>query len=123
MVLNPRFGALGLLVLPFALAFEALGPVVETAGYAVAAAGFAAALIDLDLVGLLFLSAVVYGTLVSVAAVLLEELSSGRDAPTRDLLRIVLYAVLENLGYRQVTAWWRLGGFVSAFGRRPSGTR
>jgi len=123
MVFNPRFRALGLLILPSSLAFEAFGPLLETAGYAVAAAGVAAGVVDPGLVALLFLSAVVYGTLVSVAAVLLEELSSGRDAPAGDLLRIVLYAVLENLGYRQATAWWRLGGVVSAFGRRPSGLR
>ena len=123
MILNPRFGALGLLILPSSLAFEALGPFVELAGYVVAGGGLAAGLVGATLVELLFLSAIAYGTLVSVAAVLLEELSSGRDAPGRDLLRIVLYAVLENLGYRQATAWWRLGGVVSAFGRQPSGAR
>jgi len=123
MMLNPRFGALGLLVLPLSLTFEAFGPLVETAGYVIAAAGLATGVVDRTLVELLFLSAIVYGTLVSVAAVLLEELSSGHDAPARDLLRIVLYAALENLGYRQVTAWWRLGGVVSALGRRTAGPR
>jgi len=123
MILNPRFGALGLLILPSSLAFETVGPLVESAGYVVAVAGFAAGLVAPALVELLFLSAIVYGTLVSVAAVLLEELSSGRDASARDLLRIVRYAVLENLGYRQAMAWWRLGGVVSAFSRPPSGAR
>lgn len=117
MILNPRFGTLGLLILPSSLAFEAFGPLVETAGYVVAAAGLAAGVVDRTAVELLFLAAIVYGTLVSVAAVLLEELSSGRDAPARDLLRIVLHAALENLGYRQAAAWWRLGGVVTAFGR------
>ena len=123
MILNPRFGALGLLILPSSLAFEALGPLVETSGYVAAAAAVAAGVLDPAFAELLFLSAIVYGTLVSVAAVLLEELSSGRDARASDVLRLVLYGVLENIGYRQATAWWRLCGVFAAFGRRRNGIR
>jgi hypothetical protein len=31
----------------------------------------------------------------------------------RDLLRMTLYAVLENFGYRQLTLWWRVKGMWS----------
>ena len=121
MILNPRFGTLGLLVLPAVLAFEALGPHVEAAGYVVAIAGLAAGVFDSAFAELLFLSAIMYGTLVSVAAVLVEELSSDHDTGAADLLRVAFFGMLENLGYRQVTGWWRLRGVVAAFGRRRPG--
>ncbi|MEO7276273.1 MAG: YaiO family outer membrane beta-barrel protein, partial [Vicinamibacterales bacterium] len=59
---------------------------------------------------LLFLAAVVYGALISVAAVILEEVSFRRYPRVTDLLKMAMYGVLENFGYRQLTLWWRLRG-------------
>ena len=60
----------------------------------------------------MFLAAVVYGALISVAAVILEEVSFRRYPRLLDLLRLAMYAVLENFGYRQLTVWWRLRGSI-----------
>jgi hypothetical protein len=54
----------------------------------------------------------------SVAVVLLEELSFRRYSRTRDLLSLLWLGVLENLGYRQVTAFFRLRAFYSKARRR-----
>ncbi len=57
-----------------------------------------------------FLAAVVYGTMISLASVLLEELSFRRYPRVSDLLTLALYGCLENFGYRQLTSWWRIAG-------------
>lgn len=112
MIGNPRFGWVGMFSLPYYLLFEALGPVVELSGYVVTAAAVAAGLVDWHYAKLLFLVAVVYGSLNSVAAVLLEELSFRRYPRVRDLLWLVTVGVVENFGYRQLTTWWRIAGVV-----------
>jgi cellulose synthase/poly-beta-1,6-N-acetylglucosamine synthase-like glycosyltransferase len=123
MLFNPRYGVVGLLAMPFYLVFEALGPLVELTGYAVTALAVASGVLDWRFAELFFLAAVVYGTLLSVAAVVLEELSFRRYPKVTDLLRLVLYGVLENFGYRQLTTWWRLVGTVDYFrGRQGWGT-
>jgi cellulose synthase/poly-beta-1,6-N-acetylglucosamine synthase-like glycosyltransferase len=112
MIGNPRYGIVGLFSMPYYLIFEALGPIVEVAGYAVTAVAVAFGLLDVVFAELLFLSAVVYGAVMSVAAVLLEELTFRRYPRTRDLARLCAYGVLENFGYRQLTTWWRFRGVV-----------
>jgi len=52
-----------------------------------------------------------YGMLLSIWAVVLEEVSFRRYRRFVDLFRMLLFASLENFGYRQMTVWWRLKAF------------
>lgn len=102
----------GMLSMPYYLLFEALGPVVEVAGFAVTAVAVAFGLINWHYAELVFLVAIVFGTINSVAAVLLEEVSFRRYPRLRDLLWLVAFGILENFGYRQLTTWWRIRDMV-----------
>ena len=110
MMLNPRYGAVGLFGMPYFLVFEALGPLVEVAGYVVTIGACALGLLDWRFAQLLFLVAVCYGALISLSAVVLEELSFRRYPRLLDLLRLAVFGIAENFGYRQLTTWWRLRG-------------
>ena len=84
---NPRYGAMGLVVVPYFVLIELLAPVVELVGLVAVAAGLAVGAIDVPF-ALLFL----------------------------------LVALCEGLGYRQLTAVWRLRGLVGFLrGRREWG--
>jgi|FLYL01.1.fsa_nt_gi cellulose synthase/poly-beta-1,6-N-acetylglucosamine synthase-like glycosyltransferase len=109
---NPRYGALGLLAAPYFMVFEMLGPVVELAGYLVVPLAWGLGLLAPAFALAFFLLAVVTGTLLSVSALALEELSFRRHQRTRDIVRMLVYAVVDNLGYRQLTNLWRLLGIV-----------
>ena len=115
MLFNPKYGTVGLLALPYYLVFEALGPIIELLGYVVTAVAVAVGLIDFVFAELLFLAAVVYGTLISLLSVVLEELAFRRYPRVLDLVRLALYGIIENFGYRQLTTWWRLAGIVDYF--------
>jgi cellulose synthase/poly-beta-1,6-N-acetylglucosamine synthase-like glycosyltransferase len=112
MIGNPRYGAAGWLAMPYYLIFEGLGPAFEFCGYAVTLVALSAGLLDWRFAQLLFLSAVAYGTLISVAAVLLEEMSFRRYPRLRDLFLLILFAIVENFGYRQLSTWWRVRGTI-----------
>jgi cellulose synthase/poly-beta-1,6-N-acetylglucosamine synthase-like glycosyltransferase len=118
MIGNPRFGPIGLLALPFFLLFELLGPVVELVG--LAAVGLAAVLGALDTTTALvmFGLALGLGTLLSTAAVAVEEFSYARYTRGREVGVLLLAGLLENVGYRQLHAWFRLRGLVAALMRR-----
>jgi hypothetical protein len=62
--------------------------------------------------------AVLLGALLSVSALALEEFSFRRHARGREAGRLLVYALLENLGYRQLTDFWRLQAFVDIVRRR-----
>lgn len=118
MLLRPRYGMAGLFAMPYYLVFEALGPIIEAAGYSVTIAAVAFGLLDRRFAELLFLAAVGFGVVISIASVLLEEVSFRRYPRVADLLLLVGLGVLENVGYRQITTWWRLQGVVDFFRRR-----
>jgi hypothetical protein len=44
----------------------------------------------------------------SMMAVLLNDLAFHSYRQTKDLVSLVGAALLENIGYRQITVWWRL---------------
>lgn len=115
MLFNPRYGVVGMIAMPYFLIFEAIGPAVEVTGYLLIAVAVPLGLLDWRFAELFFLSAVVYGSLLSVAAVALEELSFRRYPKVTDLLTLAAYGVLENFGYRQLATYWRVSGMVAFF--------
>jgi cellulose synthase/poly-beta-1,6-N-acetylglucosamine synthase-like glycosyltransferase len=118
MVGNPRYGRIGLLVLPYYLAFELLGPLVELFGVIAVALAFAFGMANLSFALLFAAVAFGYGAFVSVSALAVEEFSFHRYPRWRDLAVGVAAAGLENLGYRQLHAWWRLRGLARALSGR-----
>jgi cellulose synthase/poly-beta-1,6-N-acetylglucosamine synthase-like glycosyltransferase len=117
---NPRYGAFGLLAIPYFVFLEFMGPVVETIGTALTIVAFLVG----DLSGASFLAFLVLAFLVaillSIAALALEEFNFRRHPRTRDVVSLVFYTVLENLGYRQINDLWRMMAFVD-LARRKQG--
>ena len=102
---------------------EAGFPVIEVTGYVLTVVAIAFGLLDWRFAELFFLAAIVYGSLLSVAAIALEELSFRRYPRAADLLRLAAYGVLENFGYRQLATCWRIVGVIDYFrGRKGWGT-
>jgi cellulose synthase/poly-beta-1,6-N-acetylglucosamine synthase-like glycosyltransferase len=118
MIGNPRYGRVGLLGMPYYLAFEALAPVVELGGFLAVLLGLAFGLVDWTFGVLFLLVAVGYGVFLSLAALTVEEFTFHRYPRWRDLAVAFAAAVLENVGYRQLHAWWRLRGLVAMLRRR-----
>ena len=120
MVGNPRYGAVGLLALPFYLIFEFLGAFIEWIGYVVFAVSWALGAIDWPYAVVFIAIALTSGLLLSLAAVLLEDLAFRRHGQFRDLLRLFGYAIAENFGYRQILTLYRIRGFVAYLRRDQS---
>ncbi len=118
MIFNPRYRSVGLIGLPYFLIFELLGPVVEIFGYAAFALGLVLGLLNAEFALAFLLVAVGLGVLLSTAAVFLEELRLERYPRWRDLLKLTVYGVVENFGYRQLNTFWRVKAMISYRGKR-----
>ena len=64
--------------------------------------------------------AVALGVAQSIASVALEQLAFRRYTRLRDIALLLGLAVLENIGYRQMTVYWRIRGLVSYFRKTQS---
>ena len=118
MLLNPRYGRPGLIGFPYQVMVELLGPVIELVGMASILASAFVGLLSREAMLYLLLFGYLAGTIISVAAVLLEELTYRRYASIRDLLRLLAYTFLDFFPYRQFLIVCRIWGLVDYF-RRP----
>src|SRR2546422_5643598 len=91
---------------------------VEVLGYVITVVGFALRIVNVQFALLFVLVAWGYGMLLSIWAVVLEEVSFRRYGRVGDLARLLLFATLENFGYRQRTVWWRLKAFLTVWQQR-----
>lgn len=109
---NPSYGALGLLVFPYFVFGELLAPVIEAMGLLIMILIIALGEIDLSFACLFFLVAYGYGILLSLAALTIEEFTFHRTATLMDRVWLVLWCLFENIGFRQLTVYWRLRGLI-----------
>ncbi len=115
---NPRYGTLGLIAFPHAFFFEMLGPLVEVLGYLAIIVSFLFGILNLQFFLLFFAIAVLYGVFLSIAAVLLEEISFRRYPGWVDLSKLIVFGILENFGYRQMLALFKLKALWDVVRRR-----
>jgi cellulose synthase/poly-beta-1,6-N-acetylglucosamine synthase-like glycosyltransferase len=109
---NRRYGALGTVVTPAYLVVEWLSPIVEAVGLVFVGVLWATGRVDTEFAVLFLLLAYGLGVLFSLGGLLLEELTSRRYGSIRSRGRLVVAALLENFGYRQLTVVWRLRGLL-----------
>ncbi len=112
MLFNRKYGILGMLSFPFQLYVEALGAGAEFLGYFMVPLALFFGVVPVSLFVLFVLLSLAYGGLLSVGGVLLEELTYRRYPGFRDLMLLLIYAISENIGYRQLVLYYRFQGLV-----------
>ncbi len=117
MFFNPHYGRIGMIAYPFFFLLETFGPLIEIGGYATFLAAVLMGRASGAYVLAFFMVAFVFGMVLSVAAVGLEELGFRRYPKSSDLARLFVLAVIENVGYRQLSTFWRFRGLYSALRR------
>lgn len=107
-----RYGTLGLVAMPYFVLIELLAPVVEAAGLLLLLAEVALLGLNEEFAILFLLVAYGLGMLITTATILVDELTYRSFGRARETLRLLAWSVVEPLGYRQLTVWWRLKGIV-----------
>ncbi|MCH8961457.1 MAG: glycosyltransferase family 2 protein, partial [Bacteroidetes bacterium] len=124
MLFNPRYRQVGLFAMPYQFVFEFLGPLVEILGYVLLPLLYLSGLVSTEHLLLFFAVSILYGTLLSIAAVLMGLWTEGRLADGRNSVSLfryggvlnaivlVSYATLSMVGYRQMQLYYLGKGFV-----------
>ncbi len=110
MMLNPRYGRVGVVGFGYILLVDVLGPIVELLGYVLIPAFWAMGLLSVEYLLAFLAVSFTFGVVISVGALALEESELRRFPKARDLVLLTVVAVLENFGYRQLNNLWRLRG-------------
>jgi cellulose synthase/poly-beta-1,6-N-acetylglucosamine synthase-like glycosyltransferase len=122
MLFDRKYRKVGMLSMPFFFFGEMLAPLVELFGLIAVPLAAALGIVDWELAVLFLIVAVGYGLLLSVWGVILEAFSFRRYRHASDYLWLLVCAVVENFGYRQMTLLFRLHAFIKyARGERAWG--
>jgi cellulose synthase/poly-beta-1,6-N-acetylglucosamine synthase-like glycosyltransferase len=118
MFMNPKYGAVGMIGMPFYVFFEALGPVIELLGYLLIPILWLVGALDPAFAIMFFILAVLYSIMLSLLALIVDDLLFQRYDRSRDLGKLMLSAFVEFIGYRQILTVRRTIGFFTAIFRR-----
>jgi cellulose synthase/poly-beta-1,6-N-acetylglucosamine synthase-like glycosyltransferase len=122
MVLNRRYGRIGLLALPYHWLFECIAPIMEVVGWGTMITAACLGLLSGKFFVEFLLFGYLFGTLISIGSVVIEEMTYHRYNESRDLSRLILACFLEHFPYRQLNTLWRVRGlweYVAGRGSWP----
>lgn len=106
------YGRLGTVGIPNLVAVEWFAPLVETFGVVLAVYAAATGALNVTVAAGLFLAAVGVGIIATLLAVHLEGRRFGWFHSPGDTARLVGWAVIEPLGFRQLTVLWRVESLI-----------
>ncbi len=112
MTFNPRFRTVGLLSIPYSWMFEFFGTAVETLGYFIIPFSLIMGELNMYFFIIYFLLAVMLGIMLSIGGIILEQNTRKGCMSSQQAMRLSLYAILENFGYRQAITLFRFGGLM-----------
>jgi hypothetical protein len=107
MTLNRRYGKVGMLTWAAMVAFEYLAPLVEVAGWVIIPVALLLGALDLASFRWMLLIGLGVGLMNSLVALLLDESYGYYNSPS-DTSRLLVMALIENFGMRQLTVVWRI---------------
>ena len=112
-IFNPRFKQIGMLGAPYFFIFEFLGPMLEAFGLVMLLVATLLGLLNLEILLAMFTVSIAFGVVISLSSLFMSEqdilMMSKRDTAT-----LILYAIVENFGYRQLISIHRVKSSFSA---------
>ncbi|MEC0243519.1 glycosyltransferase [Paenibacillus dokdonensis] len=112
MLFNPKYKVMGMITMPYNVLFETFNPYFRITGL-LALIGYT--LLDMTHWRILltfFLLNFLSGYLLSVGAIILEEIAFRRFKKISDLWKMLLFSALKFAGYHQLGVIWRVQGHI-----------
>ncbi len=120
MTFNPRYGKVGMITWAAMFLFEFVAPLVEFAGWITIPLALILGALNVTSLVILLSLAFGVGLLNSLVALSLDE-GYGYFTSPADTARLIVMALIENFGMRQMTVAWRIRAFMGGRGTKSWG--
>ncbi|MDH5458854.1 MAG: glycosyltransferase family 2 protein, partial [Nitrospinota bacterium] len=121
MLFNLKYGIIGLVVYPFFLFAEGLGPIIEILGFLLFFVSWFFDMVAYPLVYLFILATIVLNILLSIGSVIFEEMTYRRYPNTSMIITLIGLSFVEVILYRPLTCWYRMVGIFQFFTGKKGG--
>lgn len=112
MMFRPSGGLLGNLAMPFFLLFELLSAPMEILGMLLMIVGFVTRTLDVERTFMFLMATIGFGWVLNLGSVVIDQFTFQKFRTPRDLSLLLLGALMEHLGFRQIHLYWRLRGIL-----------
>lgn len=112
---NPRYGRVAFVYLPYFVLGEGLGPLIEGFAYLYVTFCWIVGVLNLHFVWMFILISWGFSFLLSFISLAMEQVTFKKRMSLKDIFTLVGYTLIENIGYRQLSVWWRVQGFFRVF--------
>jgi cellulose synthase/poly-beta-1,6-N-acetylglucosamine synthase-like glycosyltransferase len=119
LLFNPKYRSEGMVALPYFFIFEFIGPLIEAQGYLMVFLAAILGLLNAKIALMLFLTVVLMGVFISLSSVLLGSDTTSKFS-LKEITILIIYATVENFGFRQVMSMLRVVGYFNAM-KKPKG--
>jgi hypothetical protein len=117
---NPRYGVMGMLSYPFWCFYEWLAPFVEFFGLLFFFIFAMLGLVNWQFFIMLTLAVYCFAVFISILALLAEEMSFFKYTNKRDVLKMIVTALIEPFWFHPRVVWWSLKGNFDLFKGKKS---
>jgi cellulose synthase/poly-beta-1,6-N-acetylglucosamine synthase-like glycosyltransferase len=115
MTFNPDYKTVGMVTWPAMFLFEYMAPIIEAAGWVILPVALIVGAMTPSALLWMILIALGMGLLNSLIALLLDEAYGYFNSP-KDTSRLIVMALVENFGLRQLTVIWRIRALLGGEG-------
>lgn len=112
---NTQYGMTGMIGIPYMWFGELFEPIAEFVGYIILVTGIIVGWYDFGKLALFLSIAWGFSAIVTLISVVLEITTFRRYEKFSELGKMFWFTLIENIGYRQISIWWRFRGFVRYF--------
>jgi peptidoglycan-N-acetylglucosamine deacetylase len=113
MLFNPHYGTKGLIAMPYFFIFEMVAPLIELQVYLSLVVGVFLGLFSGVYILLLMVVTTLFGIILSMVSLFVQE-KYAQVLSTKETLILILYAIIENFGWRQFMNLYRSWGYFSS---------
>jgi len=111
--LNIKYKQIGFVAMPYFYIFEVLGPFFEWIGYIALILSFVFGFLSAKIVLMIFGLSIILGIIISLFSLYIQE-SRSTYMRKKEMIPLVIFSILENIGYRQLLSIHRIYSFFTA---------
>ena len=119
MICNPEYGRIGIFAMSYFFIFEVIGPIIEIQGMIMVILAIMLGLMNMKIALILFIVTILIGMIISTTSLIIAEIDL-ENFSMKDLLILIVYAIIENFGPRQFFSIWRVSALFKVL-KKPVG--
>lgn len=110
--LNPKYGVVGIFSFLYYLIYEMLSCIIDVVGFVIIIFSYFTGFINIEFFITFMIVYITYNVIISITSIILEKQVFNDTLNFKIICKLMLFSLIEGLGYRQICSWFRISGII-----------